>query len=528
MGEDLLRYFLLLPGIITCISAFPEFLGNDHAIVINSSTLLRGSTLIANCLIKPKDKPDASATSTAHQHKDFYSLAPATRAFGERVNQSHGNNSIRLSSSDLSTTIPLYSTTSTFYKNSVFPSCSVNWKLNSTGATNGSPGTIYDDLSSRLTLNNFSVATAWLHCYIKCPDRPAFHLAKSWLRSGFPPQKPRNLSCILQGNQNGPLQCQFDAGLDPELATNYSLVVHTKSGDSRTFTCSSGSCEHTSPMLPIKGSLSMQVVASNDLGIYLGDTFNVSSSSQLVLPYAPRHLWLEPQDKASCCSLKASWNTEETFSYQLRYSVDEPGVPPNWKQITDIINNYTIHQLQPFHHYVAYLRHRVQTDGSHWSKWSQKARNRTSEKAPARSPDVWRVIDVKESGRRDVTIYWKNMTERELSGQLHRYRVDVWPGHKGLPTNWPACESLATECHVQLDSGSYTISVSVKNGAGWGKTKGRISIPTAGRIGERPKGLGQFLQWCHCKVWYFCGLETGADETEQQRKERKLKNSLDT
>uniref|UniRef100_A0A8C4N826 Fibronectin type-III domain-containing protein n=1 Tax=Eptatretus burgeri TaxID=7764 RepID=A0A8C4N826_EPTBU len=416
MGGNLLRYFLLLPGIITFSSAHPEFLGIDHAIVIDSSTLLRGSTLNANCLIKPNNKPNPSATSTAHQHKDFYTQAPATGAFGERVNQGHGNNSILPSNSDLST-IPFYSTTSTFYKNSVFPSCSVNWKLNSTVVTNTSPGTIYADLSSRLTLNNFSVAAAWLHCYIKCPDRPDFHLAKAWLRSGFPPQKPKNLSCILQGDENGPLQCQFDAGLDPGLVTNYSLVVH-KSGDRKTFVCNPGSCQHTSPRLPKRSTLSMQVVTSNDLGTYPGETFNVSSSLQLVLPYAPLHLRLEPQDKSSCCSLKASWNPEEKFSYQLRYSVDEPGVPPNRPQIIDLINNskhYTIHKLLPFHHYVAYLRQRVHPSG-HWSKWSQKARNRTSEKVPAKSPDVWRVIDVKR--------IWTKRCHNILEGMAKRNTLE--------------------------------------------------------------------------------------------------------
>ena len=86
----------------------------------------------------------------------------------------------------------------------------------------------------------------------------------------------------------------------------------------------------------------------------------------------------------------------------------------------------------------------------------------------------------------------QNMTERELSGQLQRYRVDVWPGSNGLRRNRTECESLATECHVQLDSGNYTISVSVENGAGWGQEKGWISIPSAGRIGKKPNGLGQF------------------------------------
>uniref|UniRef100_A0A8C4PYK2 Fibronectin type-III domain-containing protein n=1 Tax=Eptatretus burgeri TaxID=7764 RepID=A0A8C4PYK2_EPTBU len=82
------------------------------------------------------------------------------------------------------------------------------------------------------------------------------------------------------------------------------------------------------------------------------------------------------------------------------------------------------------------------------------------------------------------------MTERELSGQLQRYRVDVWPGSSGLRRNRTECESLATECHVQLDSGNYTISVSVENGAGWGKEKGWISIPSAGRIGlEAPRDV---------------------------------------
>ncbi|KAJ7423270.1 hypothetical protein WISP_34481 [Willisornis vidua] len=139
------------------------------------------------------------------------------------------------------------------------------WKLNDKLIPPENYNIVNETVSS-ITINNFTYNTAYLKCFMKYLDKEQL-LVHTEVKSGFPPDTPRNISCIYYFDNN--LTCTWNSGRETSFARKFTLYRKLNTHPNSTVSsCQSKteSCSFLYPDTPYSSSFCFQVKAENVLG----------------------------------------------------------------------------------------------------------------------------------------------------------------------------------------------------------------------------------------------------------------------
>ncbi|XP_054842821.1 interleukin-31 receptor subunit alpha [Eublepharis macularius] len=321
---------------------------------------------------------------------------------------------------------------------------------------------IVNDSVSEVIIHNFTLREAHVKCYVDFPVEKQ-HLAHTEVKSGFPPQKPENISCINYQGQN--ITCSWTFERDTDTETNYSIFAKE---DKQVFLKETRSSKNglrswnfqTGIFYPL---FCIQLKLENPLGKAESECVSQNSSEILKVEPPPVKVETIPGMKKM---LRVSWERETYRECQIRYK--------NMKQndsedAYDIIedpqeNPFNLTNLWGFTEYAVAIRCIVQ-GSKFWSEWSREQKGTTEEEAPSKEVDLWRILETcRPIGTRLVHLFWKQLKEDESLGIIKGYRVKyfIQSNHSFVYVNNTTDETIT----IELTGVAYVISVIAQNGAG--------------------------------------------------------------
>uniref|UniRef100_A0A8D0E165 Interleukin-6 receptor subunit beta n=1 Tax=Salvator merianae TaxID=96440 RepID=A0A8D0E165_SALMN len=333
---------------------------------------------------------------------------------------------------------------------------------------------VINDTVSNVTFNDTSTLASPLTCNVLMQGGIEQNIYGIQIQMGFPPDKPKNLSCIVfQIPKNDKLKeynqtCTWDPGRETFLDTVYSLKSQwpDKFFPDCTPDRTNNSC--TTDTVAFYVSLEVWVTAKNKLGEAESDHI-VFDPIKHVKPLPPHNLSLNSGNFSTI--LKLSWENQFIMNtvdlkYEIRFkavdSTDWMKVPPE-----DTINRrsaFTVQELKPNTKYVFQIRCALK--GLHyWSDWSEKAFGFTAEGKPSKGPALWRKITTSVStGNWILLLLWK-LDPSEANGVIRTYEVSVMGKP---PVSFPTSNySLnTTQLLLNVQNGTYEVRVTARNSAG--------------------------------------------------------------
>ncbi|NXF92760.1 CSF3R factor, partial [Eubucco bourcierii] len=323
---------------------------------------------------------------------------------------------------------------------------------------------------SNLTLPEFNQTQAKLWCCVEWNGTKQ-RVGMAEIRAGYPPEKPFNLSCVLNLTDYG-LMCQWEQGASSHLPTSVELRCARSRGQAVTGCTPEGGrscCTVPRRLLQLYRQMEIWVAATNALG---------TAESE--------HLYIDPMDVAKldppalqtiqsipfqtdCVAL--AWevtrsNAHMELQCELRYRAPED---PTWALVTGIVGQAGTTQCCGFLFGTQYhfqMRCRRSSAQGYWSEWSLGRNYTTHEKAPTGKLDAWWSTRLAEAGGRlEVQLRWKALRRREANGQVLGYRVTLNPRKRGRdpPT---VCNTTCTHCNFSVPVGTRRVYLSVYNTAG--------------------------------------------------------------
>ncbi|XP_009080094.1 PREDICTED: interleukin-31 receptor subunit alpha [Acanthisitta chloris] len=348
------------------------------------------------------------------------------------------------------------------------------WKLNHEPIPPENYNIVNETVSS-VTIHNFTYKTARLKCYIKYLGKEQL-LVHTEVKSGFPPEKPRNISCIYFYRDK--LACTWNSGRETDLPTHYTLYrkvmrsgkVKSLGGDS---TCESNttSCTFVHPDTPYSDFLCFEVKAENALGVVMSES--VTKSMGKIEKFAPPEILSVKKITGVKNLLTVTWKMPEKMipsqdsicqiQYRNLYSnlTKFVTVPLKYPQKIGTCN---LTGLWDSTEYSVAIRC-INVNSIFWSEWSEEEKGSTEETAPLVKMDLWRVIESpNSSGRRYVHLMWKTLNNFPASRRILGYKVQYFPENNAAlkMTN----RSTAQKITLLLNEEAHIISVTAYNSAG--------------------------------------------------------------
>lgn len=316
-----------------------------------------------------------------------------------------------------------------------------------------------------ITVKNVSLSTAYgtnIICFLSNEQYRGTVLFVS-----TPPDKPKNLSCETQDLKA--LSCRWSPGklsnLSGVRSTTYSLFEWYSQTTSN---CSSrDSCSWNIDSR--QKIYNFTLTAENLLGKRHANL--IMDVTHKVHPFSPTNLtptldstnatwiqlcWSMPSDYKTLkllCQIEArNIRTNETKSYNTK---------TEGKTSSDLYRA-DINGLQPYTNYTLRIRCGTSVHFWKWSDWSGSVTFTTREAVPALGPDVWREVN-HENGGRNITLYWKPLTDSEANGKIIFYNItlealdtNVQPENKLIPPS-------LNRTQIFLDSRPYRIRIVAVN-----------------------------------------------------------------
>lgn len=265
-----------------------------------------------------------------------------------------------------------------------------------------------------------------------------------WLRKGYRPEKPKNLSCIAVQESDiisSNIKCQWEAvGHQTEaVPTNYTLFIR-QTGD-KIYTASIlGPVNNTTVdlnLFPHHMELEIWVVAQNELG---------KEESEHLLKLANCFVKTKPpsvvviSEAVFPTSLVMNWTSSinkrylETI-YEIRFC---PLGSQKWFYVpladtSRYIQSFRLQKLQPDTVYVTQVRCKYNNNNKHcgyWSDWSSNVTERTPEDLPKSKPDVWIITSEEGLNKRQIEFICK---DPEFSnGRIRRFNITIEKQKDGI------------------------------------------------------------------------------------------------
>ncbi|XP_023564617.1 interleukin-6 receptor subunit beta isoform X2 [Octodon degus] len=263
--------------------------------------------------------------------------------------------------------------------------------------------TIINTTTSSVTFTNIGLLNVQLMCNILAYGQMEMSVYGIRVRTGFPPEKPKNLTCIV--NEGKKMLCQWDPGRETHLETNYTLKSEwatEKFKDCKAKPDSPGSClVEYAPVYFV--NIEVWVEAQNALGKVQSDPLNFDPIDK-VKPSPPRNLSVSNSEELSSV-LKLTWlNPSATNVMRLKYDIQYKTKDASaWSQIppedtATTRTSFTVQDLKPFTEYVFRIRCMKEDGKGFWSDWSKYASGTTYEaNEPNRSKHITRTAGGKLS-----------------------------------------------------------------------------------------------------------------------------------
>ncbi|XP_018418181.1 PREDICTED: interleukin-6 receptor subunit beta [Nanorana parkeri] len=305
--------------------------------------------------------------------------------------------------------------------NSNIMSDELYWEVNGQSIPKSQYSAI-NETTSRVTFQPTLTSANMLTCSTDLHGQIKTTLIGMFISKGFPPEKPKNLSCICYNKDK--LTCTWSPGRATVIPTTYTLKQSWKE-EKRPDCVSEGSdnCTLYFPNFHVFIDTTFQVVAKNELGTAESDELRLDVVD-ILKPNPPEIVNVFSLAQLQR-ALKIEWTnplSENLFpmKYNLRYrkkdSTEWAQVPPN--DIDKPRNSYTLQDLQPYTNYLLSLRCKRQNDKGYWSDWSKEYAAITPE-------SVWRKIgDSDGDGNRTVWLMWKDL-ESYANGKILGYNLTI-------------------------------------------------------------------------------------------------------
>lgn len=324
--------------------------------------------------------------------------------------------------------------------------------------------TVINATTSSVTLTNISLSNVQLICNILAFGQIEMNIYGVRMRVGFPPEKPKNLNCIV--NEGKKMMCQWDPGRETQLETNFTLKSEwatEKFPDCKAKPDTPTSCTVAySPVYFV--NVEVWVEAQNALGKAVSNHINFDPIDR-VKPNPPHNLSVSNSEELSSI-LKLTWiNPRITNVISLKYNIHYKAKDASaWSQIppedtTTTRTSFTVQDLKPFTEYVFRIRCMKEDGKGFWSDWSEDASGTTYEARPSKAPSFWYKIPPQTQGSRSVQFIWKALPPFEANGKILDYEVTLtrW---KSRSQNFTVND---TDLTVNLTNDRYIATLAARN-----------------------------------------------------------------
>ncbi|KAK7895853.1 hypothetical protein WMY93_021178 [Mugilogobius chulae] len=299
-----------------------------------------------------------------------------------------------------------------------------------------------NDSALSVTITITDKTPEWLFCFsqkksVHVKLNSGKYLHGIYLRKGYFPKKPENLSCIAVQEHiyiSQFIKCQWESANQQagDFSTSYRLNVHILASISsfRTFnkTTQTNSAVIDTEVFPNFMFLEIWVEAENRLGKVESEHLTTEANS-IIKTNPPSDINIISEESFPT-SLLLNWTrpidiTQLNLIYEIRFS---PKNSHNWSYVpradTSIdIQSFRLQNLQPNTVYVTQVRCKNDRDG-YWSEWSNNSTKRTPSTKPASKPDVWYVITPSESADERQVMLLSKVPEF-AHGKIIEYHVGI-------------------------------------------------------------------------------------------------------
>lgn len=248
----------------------------------------------------------------------------------------------------------------------------VVWKTNHV-AVPKEQVTVVNRTTSRVTFTDLVLQSFQLTCNILSFGQIEQNVYGVTVLSGFPPDEPTNLSCIVNEGKN--MLCQWDPGRETYLETNYTLKSEwatQKFDDCQTKHGTSCTVSYT-PIYFV--NLEVWVEAENALGKVSSESINFDPVDK-VKPNPPHNLSVTNSEELSSI-LKLTWVNSGLggilrLKSDIQYRTKDAST---WIQVpledtASSRTSFTVQDLKPFTEYVFRIRSIKENGKGYWSDWS--------------------------------------------------------------------------------------------------------------------------------------------------------------
>ncbi|XP_029432841.1 interleukin-6 receptor subunit beta isoform X2 [Rhinatrema bivittatum] len=388
--------------------------------------------------------------------------------------------------------------------------------------------TVINRTVSSVTLNVSSSFESPLTCSVLAIGQLEQTLHGIFITLGLPPDKPKNLTCIVYNESN--LTCTWNPGRPTFLSTNFTLkhqwteernhwitaenrLVYKKSqrnqilrANTRHSDCIpdrvNNSCTIFDPNSLFFVNTDFWVEAVNVLGRNRSDSLTVDPV-KIVKPNPPVIITVNSTQELPN-ALKIVWkNPLKETVLSLKYNIRYRTSSMNWEQVPEEDtathrDSFTLQDLKPYTEYMISLCCRDKMGSGYWSDWSKEMNAVTPETKPVKGPDLWRKIDYDLQGNRHVLLNWKELDRSNANGAILGYLVTITRKRQPFLTN----DTNATSYTVDLTRDPYTVTVTAYNSVGTSPTSVLTipatdfkALPAVTNIKTFPKDKQLWVEW---------------------------------
>lgn len=326
--------------------------------------------------------------------------------------------------------------------------------------------TVINRTTSSVTFTDMILPTVQLTCNVLSFGQIEQNVYGTTVLSGFPPDIPTNLSCIVNEGKN--MLCQWDPGRETFLETNYTLKSEWATEKFPDCLTKHGtSCMVSYPPIYFV-NIEVWVEAENALGKVSSEGINFDPVDK-VKPSPPHNLSVTNSEELSSI-LKLTWinsgfGSSSRLKSDIQYRTKDAST---WIQVPledteSPRTSFTIQDLKPFTEYVFRIRSIKEDGKGYWSDWSEESSGVTYEDRPSKPPSFWYKINPPHTPEsRTARLIWKELPLSEANGKILDYEVTLtqW---KSFSHNYTV---NGTELIVNLTNNRYTASLAARNKVG--------------------------------------------------------------
>ncbi|KAL6030026.1 hypothetical protein STEG23_006794, partial [Scotinomys teguina] len=326
--------------------------------------------------------------------------------------------------------------------------------------------TVINRTTSSVTFKDMILQTVQLTCNVLSFGQIEQNVYGTTVLSGFPPNIPTNLSCIVNEGKN--MLCQWDPGRETYLETNYTLKSEWATEKFPDCLTKHGtSCMVSYPPIYFV-NIEVWVEAENALGKVSSEGINFDPVDK-VKPNPPHNLSVSNSEELSSI-LKLTW-INSGFGNSIRLKSDiqyRTKDSSTWIQVPledteSPRTSFTIQDLKPFTEYVFRIRSIKEDGRGYWSDWSEESSGITYEDRPSKPPSFWYKINTSHTQEsRTVQLIWKELPLSEANGKILDYEV-ILTQWKSFSQNYTI---NGTELIVNLTNSRYIASLTARNKVG--------------------------------------------------------------